>query len=88
MDLPIAQTIDALGITFRVRAIPWGLARRAANGADLDTLAAEIYDRLVTVDAPAEKPPLDDLPVDLVERIIGASSARDANPTQPPPPSR
>ena len=82
--LPIVATIEDGGVTFRVRAIPWGLAREASRGADEETLTAKVYERCVEV-ADGEKPPLDDLPASLVARLVRASSgAGEENPPSPP----
>lgn len=87
--LPIVGTIEDGGTRFRVRALPWGLAREASRpGADSAAVAAKIYERCVEVED-GEKPPADDLPMALVMRLVdcavGAKATGDgANPPSPP----
>lgn len=84
--LPIVATVTESGVTFRVRALPWGLARKAA-AADADGLAfaARIYERCVDV-ADGDKPALDELPVSLVQRLVNAAgNARADGPAANPP---
>ena len=85
-ELPVVATVEAGGLAFRVRAIPWGLAREAAApDADGLEIAARIYERCVEVEA-GEKPALDDLPVDLVQRLVAAANgARADGPAADPP---
>lgn len=86
-ELPIVATITEGGVTFRVRAVPWGLAREAA-AADADGLAiaARIYERCVDVEA-GDKPALDDLPVPLVQRLVDAANGARADGSAANPPS-
>lgn len=73
-QLPIVGTIEDGGTTFRVRALPWGLAREASRpGADSAAVAAKIYERCVEVED-GEKPPADDLPMTLVMRLVDCAA--------------
>jgi len=91
-ELPIVATVAEGGVTFRVRAMPWGLARDCARpDADHFTLGAKVYERCVDVEA-GEKPALDDLPAPLVAKFARlASSVKaegdGADPPSPPPPT-
>lgn len=72
-ELPIVATIADGGVTFRVRAVPFGLARKFdAAGADNFGVMAEVYDRCVEV-AEGEPPAVDELPVELVGRLARAA---------------
>lgn len=88
--LPIVGTVRDGGVAFRVRSLPWGLAREASRpGVDMEELSARIYDRCVEVED-GEKPPLDDLPAALVSRLVelaadGKAEGSSADPPSPPP---
>lgn len=85
--LPIVGTVEDGGTTFRVRAIPWGLAREASRDESPDNTALmeKIYERCVEV-ADGDKPPVDDLPAPLVHRLVRlAIGAGEENPPSPPP---
>lgn len=92
-ELPIVATIREGGVTFRVRALPWGLAREAAMS-DVDGLdiAARIYERCVEAVDGDDRPAgisLDELPVSLVRRLVDAANGARAdgpaaNPLSPP----
>lgn len=85
--LPVVATVDEGGLTFRVRALPWGLAREASRpGADSADLAARIYERCVDV-AAGEKPPVDDLPASLVGRFAELAAGAQADGPRADPPS-
>lgn len=91
-DLPIVATIAEGGVTFRVRALPWGLAREFAKpDADNFALGAKVYERCVEVED-GDKPALDDLPAPLVAKFAklasGVKAEGDgADPPSPPPPT-
>lgn len=91
--LPIVATVTESGVTFRVRALPWGLAREFARpDADNFALGAKVYERCVEAedgDGHPAKPDLDDLPASLVARFAQLASATRAdgpaaNPPSPP----
>lgn len=85
--LPIVATIKESGVAFIVRAVPFGLSRRcAAPGADTLALSVEIYDHCVEVEN-GEKPAIDDLPSELVGRLVKAACENaPETPSSPPPP--
>lgn len=76
-ELPIVATVAEGGVTFRVRAVPFGLARRlGAPGADALALSAEIYERCVEAFDGDEHPlalGVDDLPAEFVGRLVRAA---------------
>ena len=72
-ELPIVATVAEGGVTFRVRAVPFGLARKFGEaGADNFATMAEVYDRCVEV-AEGERPAVDELPTELVGRLARAA---------------
>lgn len=91
--LPIVAKIADGGVTFIVRALPWGLAREAdaivRKGDATDALSEKVYERCVEVED-GEKPPVEDLPASLVARLVKAAAeekaeGEGANPSSPPP---
>ena len=89
--LPIVATIREGGVTFRVRAVPWGLAREAARK-DVDDLeiAARIYERCVEAVDGDDRPAgvsIDELPSDLVQRLVRAACGASADGPAADPPS-
>lgn len=75
-ELPIVATIKEGGVTFRVRAVPFGLARKfSERGESIDTLA-EVYERCVEAVDADDRPAgvtVDDLPAELVGRLARAA---------------
>ena len=85
-ELPVVATIAEGGVTFRVRAVPFGLARKfSERGESLETLA-EVYERCVeAVDGDGRPAGVtaDDLPAELVGRLARAACGGEgaANPS-------
>lgn len=85
--LPIVATVEEGGCTFRVRALPWSLAREFARpDADNFALGASVYERCVDIEA-GDKPAIDDLPASLVARFAQLASATRADGSAANPPS-
>lgn len=76
-ELPIVATIAEGGVTFRVRAVPFGLARKFDTaGADNFGVMAEVYERCVEAEDGDGHPvavQVDELPVELVGRLARAA---------------
>lgn len=86
-QLPVVGTVESGGVRFLVRALPWGLARAAARpGADNAALSEAVYERCVEVEG-GDKPPVDDLPADLVSRFVEVASGAKAEGPHADPPS-
>lgn len=76
-ELPIVATIAEGGVTFRVRAVPFGLARKfSAGGGESIATLAEVYERCVEAVDGDDRPAgvtVDDLPAELVGRLARAA---------------
>lgn len=76
-ELPIVATVAEGGVTFRVRAVPFGLARKFGEaGADNFATMAEVYARCVEAEDGDGHPiavPVDELPAELVGRLARAA---------------
>lgn len=80
-ELPVAGETDFGGLTFKARAIPYGLAKKAASiGGDDEKAQAyceEFWNKCVFVED-GEKPSIDDVPLSLVNALISIASDKDA----------
>ena len=88
MNLPIVGEYEIGGQTFRVHAIPFGVAKMASKaGEDEGALAAflsAVWDKCVSTDG--DKPPVEDVPFVALNEIVEIATAK-ADFRKPSPPS-
>ena len=86
MKLPVVGEYEIGGQTFRVHAIPYGVAKLAAKAdAGEEALAAflaAVWEKCVTTDA--EKPSVDDIPLAALNDIVEIASGKTNFRTSPP----
>lgn len=79
--LPVVGETEFGGLVFKVRAIPYGLAKKAAQiGGDdgkAQDYCEEFWEKCVFVED-GEKPEIDEVPLALVNELIEIASNRDA----------
>ena len=88
MKLPIVGEIEIGGQTFKVHAIPFGVAKLATKAGEGDAALASFlsaaWDKCVSTEG--EKPPVEDVPFAALNEVVEIATAK-ADFRKPSPPS-